>query len=429
MNGNKVYFIATLTTISIILLNQFFIQYWLYQKREDANVINIAGRQRMLSQRLVGLTYAHYNSPDKVSREQLEEVFFEWKGAHQLLLQKFVPRLLSLRTVAQTYKSLQNLAPYFDIGERYVVGLSSMDTHSFELFRENQDSFLTDMDRIVGRLEADSQAKLNLIVFIEILFALLSLFLIYYEIVYIFRAINRDLANKNAELIESNDMLEQYAYLAAHDLRAPTQNIVNFSGLLRKKLDSRMEPSEKEYFGFISNSAKRLLDTTDDLLKFSTISNEKLKVGNCEVEGILENVVKDLEVPIREKNASIQIGPMPPQIIADCHLLHLVFQNLVSNGIKFVHHGSSPLVQIRYEDRKKEHFFSIEDNGIGISPKDQEKIFGLFKRLHDQKSYRGTGIGLTICQKVIEKHKGEISLQSEVGKGTTFHFSISKNLI
>ncbi|MEO1513368.1 MAG: ATP-binding protein [Bacteroidota bacterium] len=429
MNGNKVYFIATLTTISIILLNQFFIQYWLYQKREDANVINIAGRQRMLSQRLVGLTYAHYNSPDKVSREVLEEVFFEWKGAHQQLLQKFVPSLFSLRTVAQTYNSLQNLAPYFDIGERYVVGLSSMDTHSFELFRENQDSFLTDMDRIVGRLEADSQAKLNLIVFIEILFALLSLFLIYYEIVFIFRAINRDLANKNAELIESNDMLEQYAYLAAHDLRAPTQNIVNFSGLLRKKLDSRMASSEKEYFGFISNSAKRLLDTTDDLLKFSTISNEKLKVGDCQVEAILQNVVKDLEVPIREKNASVEIGPMPPWITADCHLLHLVFQNLVSNGIKFVHQESSPLVQIRYEETKKEHLFSVEDNGIGISLKDQEKIFGLFKRLHDQRSYRGTGIGLTICQKVVEKHKGEISLQSEVGKGTTFHFSISKNLL
>ena len=185
-------------------------------------------------------------------------------------------------------------------------------------------------------------------------------------------------------------MLEEYAYLAAHDLRAPTQNIINFSKVLNRKLADRIDEKENSYFQLIKDSAQRLKRTTNDLLEFARINHESLNIENCKPELILQTVLEDLKSHITEKKAKVTIGDMPKTIEGDADLLRLVFQNLISNGIKFVPPERDPSVNIAYEEISEDHVFSIKDNGIGIESKNREQIFGLFKRLNSHEDFKGT---------------------------------------
>ncbi|MEM1324286.1 MAG: ATP-binding protein [Bacteroidota bacterium] len=416
-------------TIGVILINQFIIQYWLFQKREDANIINMSGRQRMLSQRLIGQSFALLNSSTALSKADLEETFTSWAAAHQVLLNKLQKGFLLFNNQERKLIHLRELDVYIQKARTYLDRIEDLEIADLEPFRLNQEVFLTKMDALVDMLESESNRKLTLIIVIEIIFALISLFMIYYEITYIFRQINEDLSEKNSALIESNQLLEQYAYLAAHDLRSPIQNIINFSKVLSGQLDQRMSEDEKEYLGYVLDSAERMRDTTDDLLQFSSINNNQLNIQPLDPRKLIETVIKDLEYDIKTTGAAISVGPLPGQMEGDRHLLYLVFQNLLSNGMKFVAPDASPRLEVNYQAGENHHLFLIKDNGIGISIEDQQKIFGLFKRLHSKEQYEGTGIGLSICQKIIEKHKGVITLESQPQSGSTFVVQIPKKLL
>ncbi|MEM9919853.1 MAG: ATP-binding protein [Bacteroidota bacterium] len=428
MKHSRIYFYATIISISVILLNQLFIQYWLYNKRADAEIINIGGRQRMYSQKLVALLYAHKANPESISQDEIQEFYDKWEVSHAYLIDKFQPIGLGSRFKDDIRQRLILLSANIEQAARFIGRANRLVTSELEGFRQNQDDFLGKMNTIVFDLERDAERKLTVVIVIEIVFAICSLLLVYYEITYIFKKINLDLQKKNSELVESNQLLEQYAYLAAHDLRSPTQNVINFSKLLYRGLTDRLKGSEKEYFHYVIDSAERLRDTTEDLLKFSSITHNRLKIEECEPIEIINRVMNDLKVTLNQKAAEIKIGELPGSIRADKSLIQLVFQNLIANGVKFVPDNTKPVINITYQSKKEEHFFEIQDNGIGISDQDKEKIFGLFKRLHNQEVYEGTGIGLSICQKVVEKHQGEIGVTSMPLEGSTFFFTIPKDL-
>lgn len=425
---NKVYLRATIISIGIILLNQLFIQYWLYQKKEDAKIINMGGRQRMFSQKLLGLAYDMYLTPSTTTKIKLNAIYDEWKYSHHWLLKKYESDSALESTKKNIHAQLMDLSPYIDNTAMY---LEKSDRLSKDLLRQlsnNQNTFLKEMNNTVSNMEAYSSWKLTLVIIVEIIFAFMSLFIIYYEITYIFKRITNKIGNKNQALEASNQMLEQYAYLAAHDLRSPTQNIINFSNILNKKLGNKLDDTEKTYFKFILDSATRMQSTTNDLLMFSSINTEKLHIEDCQPTEILNDVFKDIAIKIREKQAQINVGKLPDTIKADKTLLHLVFQNLISNGIKFVSESVQPNVEIQYKSRAGHHVFTVSDNGIGIAEEDQVKIFKLFKRLHRREVYQGSGIGLSICKKVVERHHGTIHLESIPTKGSNFSFSIPKEL-
>lgn len=426
LKSNKIYFRATLITICVILANQLFIQYWLYQKKMDAEVINIGGRQRMYSQRIVNLCFALKNGAKDVTPANIQNLYQQWIQSHDFLIQTHTPNQFSPAFTSVIYSGLKELDVYIKAIEPFIQQPQEISSKDFERFRKNQDLFLNQMNNIVFALEKNSSSKLQMIIGIEILFALISLFMIYFEITFIFKKINQNLSKQNVALEDSNQMLEQYAYLAAHDLRSPTQNIINFSKLLNTKLATKMDDAEKTYFGFILDSANRMQETTDELLKFSSINHEKINLGDCQPKAIIEDAVKDLQLNIQEKDAQINIGTLPENIRADRKLLHLVFQNLIANSIKFVPETTKPNIDISHQENSNQHIFTIRDNGIGIEQQYLNKIFGLFKRLNSNSEYKGTGIGLSICQKVIEKHKGQIQVQSELAKGSSFSFSIPK---
>lgn len=428
MAHNKIYYKATLVAIVIILLNQCFIQYWLYQKREDAKLINISGRQRMFSQKIVAEVYSYQNHPTEAKLRALHALYEDWVNSQHYLLGKyqsynwFIDHQL-------IYTKLLELNPFISSIKSQVLDPFKLQEKDLQSLQNNQQVFLSKMDSLVKKIEHESLMKLNFVVFIEILFALISLALIYYEITFVFQKINQDLFQKNKALAASNEMLEGYAYLAAHDLRLPTQNVINFSKVLRKKLDDRMTEKEKEYFGFIQESTERLKNTTGDLLDFSRINAENLDVDVCDPLELFNNILDDLQASISEKQAVVQVEDLPDSIEADKNLLRLVFLNLISNALKFVPLETTPYLHIKYQSIENHHVFSIQDNGIGIAADKQEQIFGLFKRLHNQEEFSGTGIGLSICQKVVEKHQGEIYLDSSPRSGSTFFVKLPKDIL
>ena len=241
-----------------------------------------------------------------------------------------------------------------------------------------------------------------------------------------------ELKNKNIELkkyIASNLQLENFAYFASHDLQAPLNTILSFSKLLQKSLADNKRAEIQEFLRFITSASQGMKVLIDDLLAYSLVNTTALNVAPTNLQKQLEKLCFNLRALIEEREAIIQFENIPDAISLDKTKIKQVFQNLITNAIKFVQPDKRPIVLITGTDKEKYWEFSVKDNGIGIKPEFQERVFGLFKRLHSTKEYKGTGIGLAIVKKVVEQHGGEISLQSKEGEGTTFWFSIAKSFM
>lgn len=237
------------------------------------------------------------------------------------------------------------------------------------------------------------------------------------------------LRQKNEELekyIKSNMQLENFAYLASHDLKEPIRSIVSFSQLLEHKTSEKLDETEKEYISFIASSAKNMSSLIDDLLRYSLVNSENQHITTFNPRQLLDVIVAELSSIISSAQAVVKYENLPTEIEADRNQLKQVFQNLISNAIKFSPSVESPVVIITSKATNKGWTFSVADNGIGIKPEFHERIFLLFKRLHSKTDYEGTGIGLAICKKVVAQHNGKIWVESEMGKGSTFHFTIQK---
>ncbi len=229
----------------------------------------------------------------------------------------------------------------------------------------------------------------------------------------------RDLIN---ELKISNRELEQFAYVASHDLQEPLRMVSSFTQLLEKRYKGRLDDDADDYIGFIVEGAKRMKDLIDDLLIYSRLKTENRPFEIVIMEVALDDVLINLKAPIKEENANITYDNLP-SIDCDPIQMHQLLQNLITNAIKF-HGEESPQIHISASQLENEWLFSVSDNGIGIDPRHHEQIFSIFKRLHTRKEYEGTGIGLSICKRIVEKHGGHIWVESELGKGTTFYFTM-----
>ncbi|MEO0473583.1 MAG: ATP-binding protein [Bacteroidota bacterium] len=415
MARHKIYIRAVMISVGVILFNQAFIQFWLYQKTQDGLLINISGRQRMYSQRLLAQALAYEKRPNL----EMREVLTEWQQAHKDIEKRIGTGFRFYRRT-RNLKDLQKLQPQIERAAVYVKRLETDKPVNWEEFELNQESYLLQMDAIVSNLQEDADRKLILIIVIEILLTLLSLGIIYFEINFIFKRIFDRLQNRNQALKTSNEVLEQYAYLASHDLKAPIQNILNFTNVLQKKLAGKLDPKETEYMGYVYDASKRMKQTTDDLLTFASLQEIAPNTDKLSPDEVLTAVRQDLADLITKYDAQIDVQEMPESIQADRHILHLVFQNLISNGIKYGGANGSPKIDISYRLEPNHHCFAIQDNGAGIDQDDQKRIFKLFTRLDQDGKTKGTGIGLTIAQHMLRKLKGKLQVHSEPDKGSVF---------
>ncbi len=224
------------------------------------------------------------------------------------------------------------------------------------------------------------------------------------------------------ELARSNADLRQFAYAASHDLREPLRSIAGFVRLLEKRYRGKIDEKADEFIDFIIDGVKRMDSLIHDLLEYSRVDTKCKDFGpvNCSIA--LQEAVNNLRSAIEESGAELTYDLLPT-VIADSSQLSRIFQNLISNAIKF--RGNEPLkISISVQQKGDEWIFSVKDNGIGIDPQFFERIFVIFQRLHTISEYEGTGLGLTICKKIVERHGGRIWVESEPGKGSTFFFTL-----
>ena len=240
--------------------------------------------------------------------------------------------------------------------------------------------------------------------------------------------IEEQLQEYNKELERSNKDLEQFAYAASHDLKEPLRVIGNFSGLLARRYKNELDSDAFDYIDFIQDGVRRMSNLISSLLTYSKLGTKESVYEIINLNQLIQDKLSDLSEVIKEKNANIDIAPLP-SIVGEREQIGMVFFNLIHNAIKF-NDKDNPVVQVQEVSSSKPGFwqFSVKDNGIGIAKEYQDKIFGIFKRLHGKKEYEGTGIGLAVCQKIILRHNGMIWLESEPGLGTTFYFTIKKDL-
>ncbi len=226
------------------------------------------------------------------------------------------------------------------------------------------------------------------------------------------------------DLARVNTELEQFTYIASHDLKEPLRMISSFAQLLEKHYKDKLDEDANDFIRFITEGVSRMQNLINSLLTYSKIGKVYKKFGKVDLNDVLKDVIDNLAELINETNAEVIYDSLT-SLFVDKNQLIQVFQNLISNGIKF--HGKvSPQIRVSAKRDNNYWVFSICDNGIGINPKDFERIFIIFQRLDNKNEYDGTGIGLAICKKIVEQYGGKIWVESEVGKGSTFYFSILK---
>jgi PAS domain S-box-containing protein len=227
------------------------------------------------------------------------------------------------------------------------------------------------------------------------------------------------------ELARSNAELQQFAYVASHDLQEPLRMIASYTQLLEKRYADKLDQDAREFMGFIVDGATRMKQLIEDLLAYSRVGTRGKELRPLQSQAALDKALINLRAAIEASGAAITHGALP-EVNADDVQLAQLLQNLIGNAIKFRKKEEPPRIHVGAEDAGGEWRFSVSDNGIGIEPQYYERIFMLFQRLHTRDEYPGTGIGLAICKKVVDRHRGRIWVESQAGKGSTFHFTLPK---
>jgi len=239
------------------------------------------------------------------------------------------------------------------------------------------------------------------------------------------KKLNRSLEKQAEELAASNAELEQFAFVASHDLQEPLRMITGFLDLLEKKYDPVLDEKGRKYIHFATDGAKRMREIILDLLEFSRVGRVDNEREEVDMNHLLDEVISLNKKMIIENGAKIESDDLPIITAAKSPMRQLL-QNLISNALKYQPKENTPKVKVLCSEGENHWDFTIEDNGIGIHSDYSEKIFNIFQRLHGKEEYSGSGMGLAICKKIVEEHGGEIWVESEEGEGSTFHFTVAK---
>jgi light-regulated signal transduction histidine kinase (bacteriophytochrome) len=233
----------------------------------------------------------------------------------------------------------------------------------------------------------------------------------------------QQLEQSTTELRAANQELDSFIYTASHDLAEPLRSISNFSHFLLEDYSDKLDDEGRDYMQRVHGGATRMKRLLDDLLRLSRLGRSKAPKVRVRAKDVLNEVRENLDATLRERRVQFVVDDEMPDVVADRTSLVEVFVNLVSNGIKFNH---DPAPTVRVSGERKEGFveFAVADNGIGIANEHHERIFGLFTRLHTRREYPGTGAGLAIVKRVVENHGGRIWVESELGRGSVFRFTI-----
>ena len=238
------------------------------------------------------------------------------------------------------------------------------------------------------------------------------------------RRLMEELEETNQNLERSNRELQDFTYIASHDLREPMRKISAFGQLLQESLKGKLDEDQQENFAFMIDGANRMQQMIDDLLAYSRVTTQAKPAKRVDLNKAIENLKSvELAILLEETGGTIHVPEPLPAVQADPSQVHQLLQNLIGNGLKFHCEGISPEIIVRSKQENNNMVrVEVEDNGIGIEGANYEKIFGMFQRLHFREDYGGTGIGLAVCKKIVERHGGTIGVNSAPDKGSMFWF-------
>ncbi|MEO1261346.1 MAG: ATP-binding protein [Bacteroidota bacterium] len=236
---------------------------------------------------------------------------------------------------------------------------------------------------------------------------------------------NNELAAANEELKKANTELEHFAFVVSHDLKTPLRTIGSYASLINRRYQEDLDEDGRTFLRYLTEDAQYMSTLLQNILEYSRINQVGENLQLVDLNQNVRAVLRLLDRTIHEKNAIVECHTLPTIVGNDTQLLQ-IFQNLISNSLKFIPADRQPHIRIECSDEQRHHCFSISDNGIGIAPNLQPKIFAPFKRLHPRGEYEGTGIGLAICQKIVEQHGGRLWVESDGQIGSTFYFTIEK---
>ncbi len=227
------------------------------------------------------------------------------------------------------------------------------------------------------------------------------------------------------ELRRSNVELEQFAYVASHDLQEPLRMVASYTQLLARRYEGKLDSDADEFIGYAVDGANRMQSLINDLLTYSRVGTRGKELEPTDTQAAFEAACANLRTAIEEAGAEVVCSVELPRVVGDGIQLVQLFQNLIANAIKFRREGEVPRVEVGAEWREEgEWLFWVSDNGIGIEPQYKERVFRLFQRLHGKGEYSGTGIGLAVCKKIVERHGGRIWVEIAPGEGSTFYFTL-----
>lgn len=339
---------------------------------------------------------------------------WEWnRKTDKLTLDKRIEKIFELKngSYTSTYSALENMVHEDDLThlrktiQKSLKNNSSLET-IFRIKTKSGNIKYISARALVARERAGKSARLSGVAF---------------DITEMQQGTEKLVSKLNEELLRSNKELERFAYVASHDLQEPLRMVTNFTQLLSKQYGDKLDANAKEYIYYAVDGAKRMYDLINGLLDYSRIHTKGKEFKLVDLNTILKDTIENLSLIIEERKTEIKSDNLPT-VLADESQMVQLFQNLIANSIKFSR--ETPMITISSKSEKNHHKISFSDRGIGIDPQYFERIFQIFQRLHHRNEFQGTGIGLAICKRIVERHGGNIWVESEPGKGSTFHFTI-----
>lgn len=423
--------------ISVIFLSVRLTE--LIDKREDISyIINISGRQRMLSQNITKNSLLLLEDSSITSRrEQLMTLRALFKSSHEELITN--NSSINSKKVDSLFTLLK---PSFE-GLYATSGLILRDKYGADTkgnLLKYEAVFLPQMDAIVKAYELIGKEGYNVTnrnvktsnYFIALI-VLIASSLVYILTIRIVRSYSNELSSKSSELelakleIEKAKLKEQFAYVASHDLQEPVRTILSLTEIISKSHHEQLDSEGKQIVNYIQQSGERMTQQIQGLLKYSRVGKGQ-SLSKVDLNVVLEEVIQDLSKQIDE-SAAVITNDLLPVLKGYPIELRSLFQNLISNAIKFRKKTETPAIHISSQQYAAYWEFSVKDNGIGIDKMHSDKVFQIFQRLNKRDDYKGMGIGLALCQHIVQIHKGDIWVESEIGNGTTFKFTLNKKIL
>jgi signal transduction histidine kinase len=405
---NDVIFQCDILTEDAIQLETNNLGYFISQKKIYAN--NVIARKPKIAKDLLKLKNLTRDNPRQKAQITLLEVEFNKK----ITFSETIISLVSIANLEQAQK-LINEGAGLDIMKNIQGTLQIIKTAEKELLKTRTAK------------AKNLQYKFFRTSIITTFIAILALLLGYYFVLHTLRARKKHYAEifaQNKLLQQQNERLEQFTYITTHDLQEPLLSLVSLTELLQNECAENISAEMSTYIKYISQASKRMQTLVKGIMEYSRIgAEEESVIVDC--NEIVNEVLTDLSHTLKQLNAKVTVDHLP-KVIGYRLELRLLFQNLISNALKFRKKDVIPEIKISAKEDVDHWFFSVQDNGIGIKEQDKDKIFVLFKRLHDRNEYEGTGIGLSHCEKIARIHGGTIWAESKFGEGTVFNFTIRK---